>query len=78
MMISIKLAKHKFDYFVCFFFSNKEKLMYHIFPSGTRVLTGPIVVQLPANENSYSYIYRRVFRERRERSPPLPKIVLPS
>ncbi len=78
MMISIKVAKHEFHYFVVFF-SQKENLMLRVFPSGQpyRVLTGPDLVQLPADEKNFSYIYS-VFRERRERSPPLPKIVLPS
>jgi hypothetical protein len=77
MMIYIKLAKHEFHYFVVS--SQKENLMLRVFPSGQpyRLLTGPDLVQLPADDKNFSYIYS-VFRERRERSPPLPKIVLPS
>ena len=77
MMIYINLAKHEFHYFVVS--SQKENLMLRVFPSGQpyRVLTGPNLVQLPADDKNFSYIHS-VFRERRERSPPLPKIVLPS
>lgn len=77
MMIYIKVAKHEFHYFVVS--SRKENLMLRVFPSGQpyRLLTGPDLVQLPADDKNFSYIYS-VFRERRERSPPLPKIVLPS
>jgi len=46
--------------------------------SNTRVLMEPDFIHLPAYDKNYFYIYSRVFRERRERSPPLPKIVLPS
>jgi len=77
MMISIKVAKHELHYFVVS--SQKENLMLRVFPGGQpyRVLTGPDLVQLPPDDKNFSYIYS-VFRERRERSPPLPKIVLPS
>lgn len=77
MMIYIKVAKHEFHYFVVS--SQKENLMLRVFPSGQpyRLLTGPDLVQFPADDKNFSYIYS-VFRERRERSPPLPKIVLPS